>query len=185
MYPENKINEFVRTREKWILKHVFKAKKLPRKRRDRIYVGGRYFKLVIMLSMVENLKIIGEKIIVSAKNKRLAKDIINKYLLDLTKQKVNNFITKYQRRFNLKNQRIIYKFYKSKWGSCSAKNALSFNAVLSMAPDEIIEYVLIHELVHLKIKNHGRVFWREVERYDSEYKKHRKWLTQNRDMLKT
>ena len=185
LYPKNKINEFVRAKEKWIVKHITKAKKSPRKRRDQIFVGGEYFQLVNKLSKFKKIEISGRQFIISATNKKLANDIIGKYLLDLTKQKISYLTAKYQNEFNLENYRIIYKFYKSKWGSCSAKNVLSFNALISMAPDEIIEYILIHELVHLKIKNHGRVFWREVEKYDLEYKTHHKWLAQNRDMLKT
>jgi predicted metal-dependent hydrolase len=69
----------------------------------------------------------------------------------------------------LRNQR-------TRWGSCSAKENLSFNWRLMMAPREVIDYVIVHELVHLKERNHTRRFWRIVKGYCEGYKEKAEWL---------
>ena len=65
---------------------------------------------------------------------------------------------------------------RSFWGICTAKNALRFSYRLLYAPKEVLEYVVVHELAHVKYKNHSRQFWQEVERYSPDWKQHRKWL---------
>ncbi len=65
---------------------------------------------------------------------------------------------------------------RTRWGSCSAKNALRYTFRLVYCPREIIEYVVVHELAHTKHKNHAAPFWREVEKYIPDWKVRRKWL---------
>lgn len=60
---------------------------------------------------------------------------------------------------------------KTKWGSCSGKNSLNFSCRLMLADDETIDYVIIHELAHIKEHNHSCKFWDIVRKYCSEYKK--------------
>ena len=65
---------------------------------------------------------------------------------------------------------------KSRWGSCSAKKNLNFNCLLMLAPEEVRDYVIIHELSHLVHMDHSRDFWALVARYCPKYKEHRRWL---------
>jgi len=64
----------------------------------------------------------------------------------------------------------------TRWGSCSRQNALSFTWRLVMAPMEIIDYIIVHELSHVIEKNHSKQFWNQVEFMLPEYKSRRKWL---------
>lgn len=184
LYPENRIVEFIKIKEAWINKHINKAKGSLQKRSDRILISGRIYSIDVSVSDHDSFAIVGDKVIIESKDKEAAKEHIKKYLLDLTKERIFFYKNKYGDTFNLTGKEMVFKFYKSRWGSCSAKNMLSFNAALSMAPDEVIEYVFIHEAVHMKEKNHKRGFWEKVKQYDPEFKSHRKWLSQNRDMLK-
>ncbi|MBI4731939.1 MAG: M48 family metallopeptidase, partial [Chloroflexi bacterium] len=68
---------------------------------------------------------------------------------------------------------------RTRWGSCSSKGTLSFTYRLAMAPPEVIDYVVIHELVHTKIKNHSKTFWARVSEIMPGYKLHVRWLRQN------
>ncbi|RLB67231.1 MAG: hypothetical protein DRH04_08270 [Deltaproteobacteria bacterium] len=60
--------------------------------------------------------------------------------------------------------RVAVRRQRTRWGSCSAANAISLNVKLALLPDELRDLVLIHELVHTKVKNHGRNFWQLLEK---------------------
>ena len=68
---------------------------------------------------------------------------------------------------------------RSRWGSCSATGSLNFTWRLVMAPLEVIDYVVVHELVHTVIHNHSKRFWKRVEKIMPDYAEHRKWLKKN------
>lgn len=72
---------------------------------------------------------------------------------------------------------------KTRWGSCSANGTINFTWRLVMAPLEVIDYVVIHELVHLRVKNHSQKFWHAVEQLCPEYKSHRRWLRDHGEKL--
>jgi predicted metal-dependent hydrolase len=61
-------------------------------------------------------------------------------------------------------------------GSCSSQKNLNFNWKLIMVPNEVLSYVVIHELAHLKYLDHSQHFWLFVEQFDPDYRSHRKWL---------
>ena len=62
------------------------------------------------------------------------------------------------------------------WGSCSARGVLAFNWRLVLVPHEVLDYVVVHELCHLRVLNHSRHFWSLVERHRPEWRTHRDWL---------
>lgn len=72
--------------------------------------------------------------------------------------------------------RITIRDQKTRWGSCSAKGTLSFNWRLMLAPPEILDYVVIHELCHLTYMDHSAAFWRKVESVCPGYRTARRWL---------
>ena len=72
--------------------------------------------------------------------------------------------------------RITIRNQKTRWGSCSSKGNLNFNCLLMLAPLEVLDYVIVHELCHRKEMNHSPRFWAEVAKIDPDYKKHEKWL---------
>ena len=74
---------------------------------------------------------------------------------------------------------IDVKNYKARWGCCSTRNEVFYNWKIIMAPIEIIDYIVIHELCHILEHNHSNRFWGHVMRLDIDYKQHRAWLHKN------
>ncbi|MGB6328387.1 MAG: SprT family zinc-dependent metalloprotease [Halarcobacter sp.] len=105
-----------------------------------------------------------------------------KYELNMSLQELDKFyrknaqeiipklVEKYSLEMNLFPSSIKYRKNKNTWGSCNYKNGLNFNIYLCKFPLEIIEYVVIHELAHIKHKNHSRNFWNFVSIYCVDYK---------------
>lgn len=77
---------------------------------------------------------------------------------------------------NVKYNRVMIRNQRTRWGSCSSKGNLNFNCMLMLTPSQIIDYVVVHELCHLKEMNHSKAFWSEVEKTLPEYKTYIKWL---------
>ena len=71
---------------------------------------------------------------------------------------------------------VTVKNQKTRWGSCSAKGNVNFNYQLAFLPDELLDYVVIHELAHRHHMNHSRAFWAEVEKYCPDYLERREQL---------
>lgn len=68
---------------------------------------------------------------------------------------------------------------KTRWWSCSGKKNLNFSYRLMLLPKDVIDYVIIHELAHLKYMNHSKQFWNHVESMMSDYQEKEKWLKHN------
>ena len=79
--------------------------------------------------------------------------------------------------------RITIRKQKTKWGSCSSKGNLNFNCLLMLAPSEVIDAIVVHELCHLKQMNHSKKFYDEVLWVFPEYRKWNKWLRDNGGVL--
>lgn len=72
--------------------------------------------------------------------------------------------------------RITIRNQRTRWGSCSREGNLNFNCLLMLMPDDVVDYVVVHELCHIKEMNHSRAFWECVEEALPSYKESRAWL---------
>ena len=74
---------------------------------------------------------------------------------------------------------VTIRTQKTRWGSCTGRGDLNFNCLLMLAPEEIRDYVVVHELCHRRHMDHSAAFWSEVEQVLPDYKTRRKWLKDN------
>lgn len=79
---------------------------------------------------------------------------------------------------------ISVKNMKTRWGSCSSTKNLSFNLKLLLAPPEVLDYVVAHEVCHLKYPNHSEKFWKLLKKLLPSYQRNREWLRENALILK-
>ena len=75
--------------------------------------------------------------------------------------------------------RITIRNQRTRWGSCSVKGNLNFNCLLMLMPQDVVDYVVVHELCHRKHMNHSPAFWAEVKRVLPEYEAAKRWLKEN------
>ncbi len=97
-------------------------------------------------------------------------------LADAAKQDIPRRVARFAALVGVTYGRITIRAQKSRWGSCSGKGNLNFNCLLMLAPPEVLDYVIIHELCHRLEMNHSPAFWANVARLMPDYKKHRQWL---------
>lgn len=144
---ENRIIEFIKLKEKWILTKLYEVKKR------------------LEIKKVEPEIKLGKKEIADLK-KQARISILER-------------LESYSRIMNLTYKKFRLSGAKSRWGSCSGKNTISINWRLVLAPPEVLDYVIIHELAHIAEKNHSPRFWKWVASFDLEFKSHKKWLKDN------
>ena len=93
---------------------------------------------------------------------------------------INERVAIYAEKLQLRPKKITVKDQRRRWGSCSARTgALHFNWRIVMAPPEVIDYVVVHELAHIRHPDHSRSFWSLVAQFIPDYKKRRKWLREH------
>jgi hypothetical protein len=90
----------------------------------------------------------------------------------------------YSRQLSLFQEGIKITSAHYRYGSCSSKNRLSFTWRLVMAPLAVIDYIIIHELIHIKVKNHSKAFWDSVGTVMPDFRTHKRWLKENGHSLK-
>lgn len=100
-------------------------------------------------------------------------------MIRLAKEMIPSKVAYYARVMQVTYGRVSIRKQKSRWGSCSREGNLSFNCLLMMAPPEVLDYVVVHELSHRLEMNHSQRFWREVEKVLPDYQKARMWLKDN------
>lgn len=79
--------------------------------------------------------------------------------------------------------KITVRSQKTRWGSCSSAGNLNFNCLLALCPSEVIDYVVVHELCHLRHMNHSRAFWNEVAKYLPGYAEQKDWLKRHQSEI--
>ena len=174
---------FINSKKNWILKTTEYYGKFiddygQTYVKDSIYFLGTKYKLHIIKDKISSIIISeGLKIVtLHVLDKRKYSEDIKKWYTNKTAKIVTERLTMINFRLNLQYNKVVIRNQRSRWGSCSKKRNLNFNLFLAAFPPEVIDYVIIHELLHLKELNHSKKFWELVSAIDPHYKKHREML---------
>ena len=187
---QNEIDAFILKKEKWIKNKILLQKKIKQLSKKK-FINGEVFKflgkdlmLKINISVAKKTYIKNDYICLDLKNNtKNNRDKIKKEL-ELFYRSFSEKILKEKtliesKKMNLKVEKIKVRSYKNRWGSCSSNGDISYNWKLIMAPEKIINYVIIHELCHLIHFNHSREYWEEVSKKLPNYRESKEWLKSN------
>ena len=150
--PQKDIEKVLKEQEGWIQKHIEQIKKYEAKMKET--KDG------------------------SNENKYLTPDEI-KQLADQATKYLPERVSFFSKMMGVSCGRLTIRNQRTRWGSCSSKGNLNFNCLIMLMPPEVIDYVVVHELCHLKEMNHSKAFWAEVEKVLPNYKEQVKWLEEH------
>jgi len=181
---QEKIDSFVNSKEKWISKHTTEVSKKYKLKRefnlnfnDYVFVRGE--KTYIHPMKGNTASYDKEKrvfYIPEVANSHQIKEILIELYKLIAKSYIHQRAGFFSKQMNVKPTKIRITSAKTRWGSCSGKNSVNFSWKLIMADDETIDYVIVHELAHIKQHNHSSKFWNIVESIIPDYEKEKEKL---------
>ncbi|HWQ47950.1 MAG TPA: SprT family zinc-dependent metalloprotease [Methanosarcina sp.] len=174
----------------WIFKKLewFEANRLPDQKKQYcegevyLYLGRKYplritfvnnFKKPLAFFNDSELKVEVPENTAEYQLPFLVKEAVWSFYSERAKEEVEKLLKSYSRKLGVATPVFKVKYQKKRWGSCSAENVLRINFQLIMAPSRQLEYVVVHELCHVKEKNHSIQFWKLVRELMPDYEEHR------------
>jgi predicted metal-dependent hydrolase len=180
--PQNLMQENAR----WVLEKWRNYENYRKQAPSRSFVSGEIFPyrgrdLPVEVRDVDRSRVTSDAFVLASDDVR--KDGLKDTLEDLYRREARSFfkssIDHYTDEMGVEPGKLELRNQRTRWASCSPQRTLSFNWRLVMAPDDVIDYVVVHELAHLREQNHTNRFWNIVGRYDPNYEVHLDWLTEN------
>ena len=184
---DKELNRWVLEKKPWIDAQLQKqgnaadTKQYPYKQR-KIKIYDKFVAINYQPAYVSSIKEDDEEILLTyssrvKKHKKNYESLLKSYLEEKLVAYIELRIAQYCSKMDERlPEKLKIAVYKRKWGSCNTKRELTFNLHLIGAPTDVIDYVIVHELAHLKHLNHSQAFWRRVALFCPNYKKASEWL---------
>ncbi len=182
-YDMDKIEEILEAKRSWIYRNLAEWEDLNRTRVEREFVNGEGFPYLGSTYRLQIVDDVSQEL--SFKNgsfllKRSVLSSVRDKFIDFYKTKARTRLPKhvaqYAKKMGLNPSGIRIQELKNRWASCSADGTLNFHWRCVMAPITALEYIVVHELAHLKHPNHTPEFWYEIEKVLPDYPKAKGWL---------
>ncbi|HUN54253.1 MAG TPA: SprT family zinc-dependent metalloprotease [Smithella sp.] len=187
--PIAEINRFVEEKQKWISRTIQKRSQALLLNKEKDYVTGEIFyylgqpyPLDARFEPMENTGVIlwnNSFFLNCPANRDMRKYYFIRWYKKKAKAHLSDRVEHFSQALSLQPRGIRITTANQRWGSCSEDNSLAFSFRLMMAPPCVIDYVVIHELMHIRQKNHSSKFWDLVLGIMPDYKIHRRWLRDN------
>ncbi len=193
---KEEIKAVVRKKARWIVEKQEYFKQLATLFPEKEFISGEQ---ILFLGRRYRLKVkevqqrrssvprlVGRRIFVSVaensdteEKKEKIKDALRKWYFSKSGWIIKQRVDRYSKLLNVIPREVKIKNQEKRWGSCSDNGILRFNWKVSMAPISVVDYIVVHEICHLKIKNHSPDFWKLVSLALPDYQKRRDWLRSN------
>ncbi|NTW06814.1 MAG: M48 family metallopeptidase [Syntrophaceae bacterium] len=187
--PVRDINSFIEQKSEWIQKNLQRQKEQKHQRREKLYESGEHFyflgkpyplEVFFQQDLPIGLVFWNDRFYLNCQD---GPGVRRNYFIRWYKIRAGEYfagqVEHIGRRLQLLPGSIRITSARTRWGSCSQENNLAFSFRLIMAPQNVVDYVIIHELMHIREKNHSMRFWKLLEAAMPEYKIHRHWLREN------
>ncbi|MGR9046583.1 MAG: M48 family metallopeptidase, partial [Gammaproteobacteria bacterium] len=189
---ERSIRQFLHLKQQWVVSALARLETKSRRTQSLapacyrdgadIPFQGQTYKLTVRPTHLKRIKIeFAEQFIAAVPETLLIREhsddiraALIRWLKHRTRSRVEHFVQKHGDRHQLYPQSIKIKTQKSRWGSCGIHNDININWLLILAPPDVLEYVVVHELCHIKFRNHSEHFWRLVSAHLPDYQRHRR-----------
>jgi predicted metal-dependent hydrolase len=182
--PRAQIEAAVAEKSAWILAHQQKMQSRPRLEARKfsdgesfLYLGGSY--PLKILPTVRGLVFQKNQFCLSPAAQPRAAELFEAWYKSQARIVLAERIAFHAARLGFQPGQLRIGSARTRWGSCSSLGTLSFTWRLVLAPLEVIDYVVVHELVHLAVKNHSRAFWQRVAQAYPTYQAARAWLKEH------
>jgi predicted metal-dependent hydrolase len=179
--PKFIIDQFIKNNINWIISHSQKiTSKKSIKDLKKLSILGEEFKLFFINTARDSIIIYPEnKKIYANISKNTASHInqvLEKKLRPFALSLIKKELLSLKKQYGFNYNRVTVRNQSSRFGSCSSRGNLNFNWQIIFFPENQFRHILLHELTHLKIKNHSKKFWDQLTFYDSNCKKNNLWL---------
>jgi len=183
---DKEIHTTVLSREFWIYKQLAEFKLLNQSKIQREFVNGegfmylgRSYKLKLVDEQDAPLKLKNGYFNLKKSSISKAPETFKEFYRKKGAERISSRIEIYSSKLGLSVNKIKVMELKSRWASCGKNNSLYFNWKCVMAPYSVIDYIVVHELVHLIYPNHSNDFWNQVDKVLPEYRQSLEWLRKN------
>jgi len=182
--PAGEIAAFFERKKTWVQEKLRQYKESPALSPQPLQGGESFLFLGVPYPLVvegqgrhlELFTLKNEQFVLNGQVRGHGKDLIRAWFSAQAKDYLPRRVEAYSQTWGLYAKGIRIGNAASRWGSCSPENILSFTWRLVMAPPDVVDYVVVHELAHVREKNHARSFWALVGTMMPDYELHRRWL---------
>ena len=186
------ISKVILKNRSWIEEKIKKVQSRDPKFKEKEFVNGegflylgKHYRLQITKNQEEPLMLKNKYFYLSESHLHKAREVFIDWYKKRAFEKISERVEYYAKIKGYTYNKINITNAKRRWGSCSSLGNLNFTWRLIMAPLSVIDYVVIHELVHLEEKNHSKKFWSKVKVLMPNYEEKDRWLRENGYMLNT
>ncbi len=186
------VEKVLKDKSHWIYKHYsdFQTMKVDAYKREwdsgeRILYRGKKYDIRIINHRERNVRVnfngkrfevFVDESIDSENRKALIENSFKRWFMNTARECIKERLNHYCKLVGIEYNGMKIKEQRTRWGSCSKKGNVNFNWKLIMYPQWVIDYVVLHEVCHLRYMNHSKEYWAMVERYMPDYRKAQEWL---------
>ncbi|HSA83379.1 MAG TPA: SprT family zinc-dependent metalloprotease [Patescibacteria group bacterium] len=183
LVPKFFITRLLKNKTEWIIKQQEKLKNRNTKQSSQhyFYLGKQY--LLERRQQQQQLIEVSDKLYIASPNEKYLTTYLESWYKQQARKIIFERVHLYAKKAGLQFTSLHLTGATTRWGSCSSQKSLNFNWKLVMAPLEVIDYVVCHELAHLTEMNHSVVFWERVRKMFPVYRQYRTWLKRHGHLL--